>query len=266
MNKKLSLYLPLTILLAVSMAALFAEQLSLNNPLAVDLLARLQGMSAEYPLGTDQLGRCVYSRILYGARETLGAALTVLLISVSVGTVLGLLAGFFGGYPDYLIQKAVEGIMAFPGIILALVLTGILGPGLTNIVIAISMVHWVGYTRLVRNLTASLRERSFVKAALVSGAGYCSILYRHILPQVLPELISLSTLDYGRIILTIAGLSFLGLGVQPPTPEWGSMLLDGKAYMQLAPHIILWPGLAIVIVVGCLNSLGRYFLQNRKDF
>lgn len=266
MNKKISLYLPAIILLVIVGAALFAKQLTWHDPLEVNLIGRLKGMSADYPLGTDQLGRCVYSRILYGGRTTLSAALAVLTVSVSIGTTLGLVAGFCGGHLDYLVQKAIESIMAFPGIILALVLTGILGPGLVNVFLALSIVHWVVYARLVRNLTISLRERSFVKAALVSGAGHFSILWRHILPQLLPQLLSLATLDYGRIILTIAGLSFLGLGVQPPASEWGSMLLDGKAYMQLAPHIIIWPGLAIVAVVASLNSLGSYVLNKRKEF
>lgn len=264
-SRKISLYLPLGILFIVVLAALFATQLTLQDPLQVNLAQRLQPMSASYPLGTDQLGRCLYARILHGAKPTLGAALLVLVASTGIGTALGLLAGFNGGYFDQILRKFIEGIMAFPSIILALVLTGILGPGLGNIVIAISVVHWVVYARLVRNMTASLRERTFVKAALVSGASQLSILYRHILPQLLAQLICFATLDYGRIILMIAGLSFLGLGVQPPTPEWGSMLLDGKAYMQLAPQMIVWPGLAIVLVVASLNTLSNALLKIWKE-
>ena len=217
----------LLILLSYICMAIFAGALSPHDPLQVDVANRLQPASAEFLLGTDSLGRCVLSRLLLGARNSLLSAAVVLLTTVSVGTVVGLFAGFFGGRCDYLVQRLLEGVMAFPGLILALAIAGVLGPGLENAVLALCLVHWVGYARIVRNMTLSLRERTYVQASRIAGASSLDLLRRHILPEVAPAVVVVATLDYGRIIISIAGLSFLGLGAQPPAPEWGAMLSEG---------------------------------------
>ena len=251
----------LLILLSYICMAIFAGALSPHDPLQVDVANRLQPASTEFLLGTDSLGRCVLSRLLLGARNSLLSAAVVLLTTVSVGTVVGLFAGFFGGRCDYLVQRLLEGVMAFPGLILALAIAGVLGPGLENAVLALCLVHWVGYARIVRNMTLSLRERTYVQASRIAGASSLDLLRRHILPEVAPAVLVVATLDYGRIIISIAGLSFLGLGAQPPAPEWGAMLSEGKSYMQVAPQLILWPGAMIAGIVLALQLLSETWRQ-----
>ena len=251
----------LLILLSYIGMAIFAGALSPHDPLQVDVANRLQPASTEFLLGTDSLGRCVLSRLLHGARNSLLSAAVVLLTTVSVGTGVGLFAGFFGGRCDYLVQRLLEGVMAFPGLILALAIAGVLGPGLENAVLALCLVHWVGYARIVRNMTLSLRERTYVQASRIAGASSLDLLRRHILPEVAPAVVVVATLDYGRIIISIAGLSFLGLGAQPPAPEWGAMLSEGKAYMQVAPQLILWPGAMIAGIVLALQLLSETWRQ-----
>ena len=251
----------LLILLSYICMAIFAGALSPHDPLQVDVANRLQPASTEFLLGTDSLGRCVLSRLLHGARNSLLSAAVVLLTTVSVGTGVGLFAGFFGGRCDYLVQRLLEGVMAFPGLILALAIAGVLGPGLENAVLALCLVHWVGYARIVRNMTLSLRERTYVQASRIAGASSLDLLRRHILPEVAPAVLVVATLDYGRIIISIAGLSFLGLGAQPPAPEWGAMLSEGKSYMQVAPQLILWPGAMIAGIVLALQLLSETWRQ-----
>ena len=254
-------YGSLLILFSYIGMAIFAGALSPHDPLQVDVANRLQPASTEFLLGTDSLGRCVLSRLLLGARNSLLSAAVVLLTTVSVGTVVGLFAGFFGGRCDYLVQRLLEGVMAFPGLILALAIAGVLGPGLENAVLALCLVHWVGYARIVRNMTLSLRERTYVQASRIAGASSLDLLRRHILPEVAPAVVVVATLDYGRIIISIAGLSFLGLGAQPPAPEWGAMLSEGKSYMQVAPQLILWPGAMIAGIVLALQLLSETWRQ-----
>ena len=254
-------YGSLLILFSYIGMAIFAGALSPHDPLQVDVANRLQPASTEFLLGTDSLGRCVLSRLLHGARNSLLSAAVVLLTTVSVGTVVGLFAGFFGGRCDYLVQRLLEGVMAFPGLILALAIAGVLGPGLENAVLALCLVHWVGYARIVRNMTLSLRERTYVQASRIAGASSLDLLRRHILPEVAPAVVVVATLDYGRIIISIAGLSFLGLGAQPPAPEWGAMLSEGKSYMQVAPQLILWPGAMIAGIVLALQLLSETWRQ-----
>ncbi|BBB89459.1 MAG TPA: ABC transporter permease subunit [Methylomusa anaerophila] len=254
----------LSVLAMYLTVALFAAFFAPHDPLYVDIAQRLQPPSPSYPLGTDQLGRCLLSRLLFGAGNTLAAAGVVLAGTVAAGTFVGLLAGFSGGWYDSILQRLMDGVLAFPGLILALAITGLLGPGLGNTVFALTLVHWVGYARITRNMTFSLRERTYIAAAYTAGAGPAAILRRHILPAIVPTLAVLAALDYGRIILSIAGLSFLGLGAQPPVPEWGAMLSDGKAYMQTAPHLMLWPGLAIMGIVLSLQVFGEMLGQQTE--
>ena len=214
------LYSSVCLLALYTGAALFAPLLAPHDPLAIDIVNRLKPPSGEFLFGTDQLGRCLYSRLLVGARNTLLSAGVVLSTTLVTGVLIGLFAGYLGGRFDFIIQRALDGVMAFPGLILALAIAGLMGPGLENAVLALSLVHWAGYARIARNMTLSCRERTYVQAAQLAGAGPVTILWRHILPSIVPSIAVIATLDYGRIILSIAGLSFLGLGAQPPTPEW----------------------------------------------
>jgi len=246
----------LVIILAVVAVGVLAPYLAPNDPEKVILAQKLAAPSAQYPLGTDHLGRCILSRLIYGARLSLGTAtialVTIMLISIPLGT----LSGYLGGRLDNLVMRVIDVLLAFPGLVLALVIAGMLGPGLMNVMIATAAVWWVGYARVIRGVVLSVKEKEFVLAARSSGTSHFGIIMRHMLPNVLSPVIVLATLDMGSLILAISGLSFLGLGAQPPTPEWGAMLNDGRPYMQVVPRLMVYPGLAIMTVVLAFNLLG----------
>ncbi|WP_223226047.1 nickel transporter permease [Sporomusa sp. GT1] len=246
----------LLILLVFAGMALTAPYLSLHDPLAVQLGARLQNPSAQYPFGTDHLGRCIFSRVVYGAQVSLAAAGIVLASVLVISLPVGMFSGYTGGMADQIFMRIVDTILAFPLLILALAIAGFLGAGLVNVMLALAAVWWVSYARIVRGLTLAAKEKDFVMAARAAGTKTIPILYQHILPHVLGTVIVLATLDMGKLIMAVAGLSFLGLGAQPPTPEWGSMLNDGRPYFQAAPHVMLFPGLAIATVVLSCNLFG----------
>ncbi len=244
------------VLLVLVAGAIAAPVIAPYDPLAVDLGNRLAPPSWEHPLGTDHLGRDILSRLMFGARATLGASFAVVAIATAIGVTMGTMAGFLGGWVDELIMRIVDAILAFPGIILALVVVGLLGPGLRNLVLGISIMHWSGYARVTRGLVLSLRERDFVLAACCIGAGRMRIMFRHLLPNILGPVVVLVTVDFGNIILGISGLNFIGLGVQLPHPEWGAMLNYARPYLQTAPLLMVFPGIAIVLAALSANLLG----------
>lgn len=246
----------LIILLVFAGMALTAPYLSMHDPLAVQLGAKLQNPSAQYPFGTDHLGRCIFSRVVSGAQVSLVAAGIVLVSVLVISLPVGMFSGYTGGMVDQIFMRIVDTILAFPLLILALAIAGFLGAGLANVMLALAAVWWVSYARIVRGLTLAAKEKDFVMAAKATGTKTLPILYQHILPHVLGTVIVLATLDMGKLIMAVAGLSFLGLGAQPPTPEWGSMLNDGRPYFQAAPHVMLFPGLAIATVVLACNLFG----------
>ncbi|AIS52198.1 dipeptide transport system permease protein DppC [Thermoanaerobacter kivui] len=248
--------LGLVIILVVVAVAIFAPYIAPNDPVKVDLQHRLAPPSAQYPLGTDHLGRCLLSRLIYGARVSLSTAVLALSAILLIGLPVGILAGYCGGWVDNLFMRLVDIMLAFPGLILALVIAGMLGPGLLNVMLALALVWWVGYARVVRGMVLSVKEKEFILAARACGTSECGIIIRHILPNIISPVIVLTTLDMGKLILAISGLSFLGLGAQPPTPEWGAMLNDGRPYMQVAPQLMIYPGLCIMTVVLAFNLLG----------
>jgi len=207
-------------------------------------------------LGTDQLGRDLLARLLYGARYTLGTGLAAMALILFVGTSVGLVAGLLSGRVDVVLMRIVDVLLAFPSLILALAIVGMLGPSLTNVLIGIAAVGWASYARVVRGLVLSLREREFVEAAHALGASRLWVARRHILPHVLPTVVVLASLDLGNLLLAISALSFLGVGAQAPTPEWGRMLNDARPFLWQAPHLMLFPGLAIFLVVLACNFLG----------
>jgi len=236
--------------------------LSLLGPLftaAPDLVNvgdRLAGPSAQHVFGTDNLGRDTFTRILNGGRTSLFAAIVVTTAITVIGIAVGLISGYYGGWVDAVIMRVVDVLLALPRLILALAVTGVLGPSLPNLMLAIIAVGWADYSRIVRSLVLGLRERPFVESARAVGADPPRIVLRHIAPNLLGQVIVLSTLDFGAVLLTLSGLSFLGLGVRPPTPEWGSMLAEGKNFLDRAPQLMVYPGAAIAIVVLGFNLLG----------
>ena len=206
--------------------------------------------------GTDKMGRDIFTRVIYGARASLVATFSVVAIILVVGTFFGILAGYFGGWVDIVIMRISDMMIAFPGLVLALAVAGILGASVRNAIIAISLVSWTKYARLARSLVMKIRNRDFVSAAIVTGSKTPYMLVRYMLPNTLTTLVITAATDIGGMMLELAGLSFLGFGATPPTPEWGLMLNEGRAYMQSAPWLMIFPGLAIFITVVVFNMLG----------
>jgi peptide/nickel transport system permease protein len=244
------------IVLLTVIAALAAPWAVPYDPSRQQLSLRLERPSTSHPFGLDELGRDIFSRVLAGARISLLVGITVVSISSIVGIVLGAIAGYFGGWLDELISRSIDVLLAFPGILLAIALVAVLGPSLRNVVMALSAIGWVGYARLVRGQVLRAREFEFVQAARALGAGTTRILFRHVVPTTLPAVMVQATLGMAGAILAEASLSFLGLGVQPPTPSWGTMLNGGRVHLLDAPHLTIFPGAAIAVLVLGFNFLG----------
>lgn len=236
--------------------AVFAPAIAPHDPLQVDLMQKLQPESLDYPLGTDHLGRCVLSRLIYGSRVSLSVALMVVALTTAISLMVGMVAGYVGGKVDTWLMRICDVFLAFPSLILSLAVVGILGGGLVNLVVALVASHWAWYARIVRSRVLSVKESDFVKAAVVSGTQQLPLMLRHIVPYTLAELAILASLDLSHMILHIAGLSFLGLGIQPPTPEWGAMLNDGREYFRRIPALMFYPGLMIFLVSLSFNFVG----------
>lgn len=236
--------------------AVFASAIAPHDPLQVDLMQKLQPASLDYPLGTDHLGRCVLSRLIYGSRVSLSVALMVVALTTAISLMVGMVAGYVGGKVDTWLMRICDVFLAFPSLILSLAVVGILGGGLVNLVVALVASHWAWYARIVRSRVLSVKESDFVKAAVVSGTQQLPLMLRHIVPYTLAELAILASLDLSHMILHIAGLSFLGLGIQPPTPEWGAMLNDGREYFRRIPTLMFYPGLMIFLVSLSFNFVG----------
>jgi peptide/nickel transport system permease protein len=246
----------LALITVFALCALLAPLLAPYDPLAQELGARLRPPSPEHWLGTDSLGRDIASRILYGARISLIIGVVVVTSAGLVGTAVGLVAGYAGGLADEALMRLTEVFLAFPALILAMAIAGALGPSLTNAIIAIAAVTWAVYARLVRGQILSLRRREFVEAARTIGASRTRIVVRHLLPNALAPLMIQASFDLGSSIIAAAGLSFIGFGAQPPTPEWGVMISEGRNFISTQPWLSLFPGVAILLAVGSFNLLG----------
>jgi peptide/nickel transport system permease protein len=246
-----------TLVAMAVVAGLAAPWLSPYDPYAQDLHHRLEGPSPSHWLGVDELGRDVGSRLLHGARVSLGVGLAVVACSALVGAALGALAGFTGGWLDGLLMRTADVFLAFPGILLAIAVVALLGPALSHLILALCAIGWVGYARLVRAQVLALAERDFVTAARAAGVPRMRVLVRHLLPHVAPTLAVQASLGIAGAILAEAGLSFLGLGVPPPSASWGSMINAGRGHLLDAPHLTLFPGFAIIVTVLGLNLLGE---------
>ena len=227
-----------------------------DSPLTQLLPERLNGPTWRHPLGFDELGRDVLARLLLGARISLLVGLCVVSLSAVIGTAIGAVAGYAGGWVDEVTGRVMDVLLAFPGILLAIALVAVLGPSLTNVVLALVTIGWVGYARLVRGQVLKLRELEYVQAARAIGAPVARVLLRHVLPATLSSITVQATLGMAGAIISEASLSFLGLGVQPPTPSWGTMLDAGRSHLFDAPHLTIFPGLAIALVVLGFNFVG----------
>ena len=244
------------IVAATAVAALIGPWLTPFDPAAQELPLRLAGPTAAHPFGLDELGRDILARVLAGARISFAVGLAVVSVSASVGTVLGAIAGYFGGVIDDLISRIIDILLAFPGLLLAIALVAVLGPSLANVLLALTVIGWVGYARLVRGQVLRAREFEYVQAARALGASIPRILWRHVIPSAIPAVVVQATLGMAGAIIGEAALSFLGLGVQPPTPSWGTMLNGGRAHLLDAPHLTIFPGVAIALLVLGFNFVG----------
>jgi len=246
----------LVILLVMFGAALTAPLIAPYDPNNQDVANRYAPVSSEHLMGTDNLGRDEFSRLLYGARVSLFTALAVGVAILVIGIAVGLVAGFTGGFIDGLLMRIVDVLLAFPSLLLALAITGMLGPGLLHLMVGMTAVWWTDYSRLVRGLVLSVKERPFVESARALGLPGRRVAVRHILPNMVGPVVVLGTLQTGRLLLALSALSFLGLGVQPPTAEWGAMLSEGQNYLASAPQLMIYPGMAITIAALGFNLLG----------
>ncbi|MCD8174541.1 MAG: ABC transporter permease [Phascolarctobacterium sp.] len=250
-NRAFALFSGLVVLFLL--IAIIAPVISPYNPLETIMENAYLPPSAEHLFGTDKLGRDNFSRILYGARYSISSVLMLVASIFVVGTTLGILAGYFGGKVDIVIMRLSDMMISFPGMILAIAVAGVLGGSLLNAIIALTVVSWTKYARLARSMVLKIKKHDFVEAAVVNGGKAAHILWTHIVPNILPLMVITAASDIGAMMMEMAGLSFLGFGSQPPAPEWGLMLNEGRQQMQTAPWLMIFPGLAIFITVAIFN-------------
>lgn len=244
--------------------ALFAGVIAPHDPYATDLSAKFLPPGAQHVLGTDHLGRDVLSRLIYGGRTSLLSVLSISALILAFSLTAGCVAGYRGGVFDNVLMRVCDLFLTFPTFILALFFIGVLGVGLINVILAVTLTHWAWYARMVRSLVLEIKSKNYVLAAKSAGGSHFQIIMRHILPSVIVQILILSTLDIGHMLLHVAGLSFLGLGVQAPQAEWGVMISDAAPYIWEHPELMLYPGLCIFLTVAIFNSLGE-ILRDRLD-
>ena len=253
-NRQFMILLVLAITLIL--LAVFADKVAPHDPLATNFDQSMVAHSAEYPMGTDQIGRCILSRLLYGGRTSMLIVFRVIAAVSVIGITLGVLAGYLGGWVDLLITRFTDMVMAIPSTVFVIALVSVLNPSLHHTVLAMALVGWTEYCRITRALVLSVRENNYVDEARMGGLSELQVIWRVILPNVFPYLLVNITQDIGSYLLTLGGLSLLGLSSQPPTPEWGFMLSEGRKFITAAPWLIFWPGAVIVLHVVIFNLLG----------
>lgn len=246
----------IAILTVICLVAILAPLLTPYAPNAIDLDGLKQPPGADHPFGTDQKGRDIFSRVIYGGRISISVSFAAAIISMSIGMLVGLISGYFGGRIDTAIMAFVDLVLSFPSLLLAIGVSLILPPGIYTVMIAIAAVAWASFARLIRGYVLTIKESPFIEAAKAIGNGNLRVLFVHLMPQCLPLALVMMGLKVGGFILIEASLSFLGLGAQPPTASWGSMISAGRAYIVVSPWIVLFPGLAIAITALCFNLLG----------
>lgn len=247
----------LAIAILFILVAIFAPLIAPNNLTLVDVTVKLQNPSFKYPFGTDQLGRCVFSRIVCGSRYSLFYSFTVLVITLIVGLPVGMIAGYVGGKWDTVIMRVIDIFLAMPSFIIVLAIAGSFGTSGRNLILAMSMSYWANYARVSRALTLKIKGESYFQALKAGGLSNVRIIFKHVLRNIMPSIIALATVEIGSIILSIAGYSFIGLGVQAPNPEWGIMLSESKPFIQTFPQLMMYPGLTIMLIVFGVNMLGE---------
>ena len=265
-NKMFSLLVVAAI--AIILVGVFAPVIATHSPYESNLHDAFIAPNSEHIFGTDKLGRDIFSRVIYGTRISLSAALILVILIFTIGTTLGVIAGYFGGIIDTIIMRISDMMISFPGMVLAIAMAGIMGASVKNAVIAITVVSWTKYARLSRSLVLKIKETDYIRAAKVTGCKTVHIITRHIIPNIISTLIITATTDIGTMILELSALSFLGFGAQSPQAEWGLMLNEGRAYMVDCPWLMIYPGLAICIVVVVFNLLGdslRDILDSRSS-
>lgn len=245
------------IVLTLVLLALLAPWIAPYDPYAINVKDRLQPPSLTYPFGTDDLGRDLFSRVIYGARTTIQTGVVVVFIAASLGSLIGLISGYYGGLVDLIIMRVIDIMLAFPYILLALAIVATLGPSLQNALIAIGIAYVPGWARFVRGNVLAIGKQEYVTAALATGTRTRRIIRRHILPNILSSIIVLASLDFPAAVLSTAALSYVGLGAQPPTAEWGALLTGARSYMRTASWLVNFPGLAIFITMLGFNLLGN---------
>ncbi len=246
----------LTIILTTMIAGLFANQIVPNNPNEIHISNKYSGLTKEFPLGTDYLGRCMLSRLICGIRPTLFLSLLAMAGTLTMATIIGVTSGYLRGKVDEVIMRICDIVLSFPKLVIILAIVGILGVGIQNVIIATACVNWPWYARIIRSSIIKYNQKNFIIYSKTIGRGSGYIFIRHLIPNILPEIITLATLDMGWVIISISTLSFLGLGVQAPMAEWGAMLCDAKNAMTINPLHMLAPGLAIMTIVLSFNLLG----------
>lgn len=256
LNANLTTRIGVWLFLAIALTAVFAPLIATHDPLDQDLFARLTGPTAEHWLGTDAFGRDIWSRIVYGARVSLVIGLLAVLIAMVIGTLFGIVAGFFGGWVDQIVSQATDILLAFPSLILGLMVVAVLGPSMENLVAAITLTTIPQFVRVARAPTIALRERDYVQACKALGYSPLRTMSVHILPNILPEVLVMGSLWLATAIRVEASLAFIGLGVKPPTPTWGGMIREGFENVLSSPWLAIWPSMAILVVVFALNMIG----------
>ncbi len=252
-RSKIELYIAAILIVLLFVTAILGPYIAPNDAYLVDMKHAYREPCWEYPFGTDHLGRCILSRILCGARSTLCSALFIVVVVFGIGTLIGTMAGVLGGIVDRVLMKITSVFQAFPEFILAVAVAGILGPGLQNGILSIIVVYWTHYARLSRSLVLQIYNENYMKAAKICGASTPQIIFRHVLPNIFPPMLTTAALDVSGSILHLAGLSFLGLGATKPSAEWGVMLNEAKANLQLYPWMVIFPGLALLVTVVLFN-------------
>lgn len=269
MVKRFFFYISIIIILFFILCSLASSYISPCNPFAQNLDEQLNPPSKTHLLGQDKLGRDILSRIIYGSKISMYIGIFTVSFSMIIGTVIGCFSGYFKGLTDMFFMRLTDILLGFPGIILAILIMSVLGPGLNNIIIALTLTGWVGFARLVRGQMLSLKEREFVISAKIIGASSTKIIFFHILPNLISIIIIKAAFDIAAVIVAEASLSFLGLGAQPPVPSWGLMINEGRQYILTAPHIIIFPGLVIMLLVLSINIIGdflRDYFDPRMNF
>ena len=246
----------ITIILFIIILGIIAPIIAPNSPTDMNIRMKFANISLKYPLGTDKLGRCILSRLIFGVRTTLFLSLITMLITMIIGTFLGFIAGFFRGWIDEVIMRICDIMLSFPSEVMILAIVGMMGPGLFNMVLANIIAKWAWYTRMIRSVVIQYTDKNYIRFSKVLGCSTSHILKRHLIPNTIGELIVLGTLDTGWVILNVSALSFLGLGVQAPTPEWGMMLNEAKDILTTHPTQMLPAGITILVVVSAFNFLG----------